>query len=172
MKVNNHLSCVPVFCHIPAFTLPVSELSACQVAPHFYVSSQVSGWVSKLQVLEIHVAWTHAEPLWVGLTALWLFGGLSQRLVALVSGLQFMVKCSRTPAPRLTAFSQHPCLYVSEWSSSVVPIRYFVHPSEMLCPLSQIYSKQGNCFSLRNLGDPQTILPTPRSLPSFPLEHC
>lgn len=126
MRANNHLSCVPAFCHIPAFTLPVSEISAWQAALHFYILSQVRGWVLKLQVLEIHVAWIHAEPLWFVLTALGSFGGLSQRSVAgPLNGLQFMVKCSRTPTSRLTALSQHSCLYVSEWVSSVLLTVYF-----------------------------------------------
>ena len=31
-----------------------------------------------------------------------------------------------------------------------------------------MHSKQGNCFALHNPGDPQTTLPSPGSLPSFP----
>ena len=44
-RANNHLSCVTGFFQIPAFTLPVSELSACHTAQH---SCVLSPWVSWL----------------------------------------------------------------------------------------------------------------------------
>lgn len=41
----------PGFHQIPAFTLSVFELSACQVAQYSCVLSQVPGWISEFQIL-------------------------------------------------------------------------------------------------------------------------
>ena len=69
-RADIHPFCVPSFCQILAFTLPVSELSTCQVTLYSYVLSQAHRWVSKLQVLEIQAARTRADPLGEAFTVL------------------------------------------------------------------------------------------------------
>ena len=115
-------SFVPGFCQIPAFTLPVSELFACQVVQYSCILSQVCSWISQLQILEIHPVRTCADPLWESLTALFPFAGLSWKLVLqLCSGLEFMELCSQNLALRFAALSQCICSYAREWGSTMAP---------------------------------------------------
>ena len=82
-------------------------------------------------------------------------------------GSEFVVKRSKKPTPRFAAlclcsFACDACEQGSMWAPGAL-----LSP-ERLCHLSQMHSKQENCVSQCDPGDPQTTLPTPGPPPSFP----
>lgn len=157
-------SCVSSFHQIPAFTLSVSKLCAFQVAQCSFILSQARGWVSELQILEICPT---GPALIEGLGVLLSFASLSQNQVVWpYSGLDFMVKFSKKLAQRFATLSQCLSSYAREKGSSMPFTKSFV-PTKAVLPFPNAL-QQGGHFSLCNPGDPQIILSTPWSLPSFP----
>lgn len=75
-------------------------------------------------------------------------------------------KAQQKPAPRFAPLSQRPLSNVSERGSSMASTSLL--SLERSYHLSEMHSKNGNCFSPCNQEDPQTMLPAPRSLPSIP----
>ena len=77
-KSNNHFPYVSGFHQNPTFTLPTSEISACQEAQHSSVCLRQEAGFQNSKVLEICVAWTCTDHLGDGLTALWLVPACSR----------------------------------------------------------------------------------------------
>ena len=99
-QTNNHPSCVPNFCQIPAFTLSLSELCACLATLHSCVLSQAHQLVFKTPNFRDQC------------------GGGSRCTMALskksdhmtMQQFQFTVKPSKMSAPRFAALSW--CLFL------------------------------------------------------------
>lgn len=93
---NNLPSCVPGFCQIPTFTLPVSEPSAYMT---MQCSCFISGMTAGFQNSKFYRPgrpWTHTDPLWEALAVLWLVPVYPRRVVAQTHrGLEFRVKLSK-----------------------------------------------------------------------------
>ena len=104
-RAIGHSSCVPSFCQILAFILPLSELFL----------SETHNWVSKLQIWGLPwpgpmlILWGRVWPCFCHLMSCF-------RIVVtqLFSGSEFVARWSREPAPRLTDFSLSPHSYAWE----------------------------------------------------------
>lgn len=110
----SHPSCVPDFCHNPAFTLAMSEL--------LYIRCMTEFQKYKFQRLLLRgsalIVWSRVSTHFSHL--------LTCPRTAVTrshSSSESMAKQSRNPAPNLTALSQHPFSYAWEQCSTlVVPI--------------------------------------------------
>ena len=163
---------LPLLCQIPAFTLPSSQLSACQALQDSCALSQVRSWVPKLQILENWRVWSCTDSLEEGLSVVLPPAGLSQKSgTRPYSSLEYMAKCSRKLAPRLTALSQCPHSYASERGSSMATDGCLA-PREIMSPFPKALQAGELLFpvQLRGSGDPQTMLPV--LYPHSPPEHC
>lgn len=120
-RANNHLSCAPSFCQLPAFNLPASELSACQSTQYSCVLSQVHVRVSEPQTpnfRDLH----NGDPCWSS-------GGVfphanapchrARKAVAgLCGGSEFMAMCRTELVLRCAALSWALCFYARKQDST------------------------------------------------------
>lgn len=80
--------------------------------------------------------------------------------------LQVYGKVKQKASTKICSLCQRPCSHAWEQCSTSVPP--ILLDLERPCHRSHMHSEQWNSFSPCNLGDPQTTLSVPRSLPSFP----
>lgn len=144
---NSHPSCVSGFCQISAFTLSVSELSACQAVQHSHVLSPARLGFKNPNFRDPPQQHGPTLILWGRVALPWPGTGLSHKIIVPEHQLGIYGKaCSKKPAPRLAALSQSPCSYAIEWDSLMASAGSFV-PREAMPPLPNALPRRGTVFT-------------------------